>query len=285
MPTQDVIDYFLFFVDFALIWAMIYGVLYFFRGTRSASVLFCVIALFLISSLVVSSVKQFVVLRYLLNGWLMPVLGFAILVIFQPEFRRAFAQAGSILSSNRTDRETIDQVVEAASQLSITRTGAIIVFERNIGLADTTRSAVPLDARVDSLLLQSIFYPNSPLHDCAVVIGKNSRIVAAHVMIPLPFDEEIIINGKRLGTRHRAAASVSQETDAIAVVVSEETGIISSAKKGRLARGLKPEELRYQLYMFLLDEKSLWKRLGKVGKVKMKEFAKSMEEGGKDGEV
>ena len=284
MPTQDVIDYFLYFVDFALIWAMIYGVLYFFRGTRSASVLFCVIALFLGSSLIVSSVKQFVVLRDLLNGWLMPVLGFAILVIFQPEFRRAFAQAGSILSSSRTDRETIDQVVEAASQLSITRTGAIIVFERNIGLADTTRSAVPLDARVDSLLLQSIFYPNSPLHDCAVVIGRNNRIVAAHAVLPLA-EEDFFMNGKRLGTRHRAAAGISQETDAIAVVVSEETGMISIAKKGRLVRGLKPEELRFQLCMILLDEKSLWKRLGKVGKEKMKEIAESMEDGGKDGEA
>ena len=285
MPTQDVIDYFLYFVDFALIWAMIYGVLYFFRGTRSASVLFCVIAMFLISSLVVSSVKQFVVLRYLLNGWLMPVLGFAILVIFQPEFRRAFAQAGSILSSNRTDRETIDQVVEAVSQLSVTRTGALIVFERNIGLADFVRSSVPLDARVDSLLLQSIFYPNSPLHDCAVVIGKNSRIVAAHVVIPLLNDDEFSSNTKRLGTRHRAAASISQETDASAVVVSEETGMISIARRGHLVRGMKPEELRYQLCLVLLDEKSLWKRLGKVGKVKMKDFAQSMEEGGKDGEA
>ena len=284
MPTQDVIDYFLFFVDFALIWAMIYGVLYFFRGTRSASVLFCVIALFLISGSLVSSVKQFVVLRYLLNGWLMPVLGFAILVIFQPEFRRAFAQAGSILSSNRTDRETIDQVVEAASQLSITRTGAIIVFERNIGLADTTRSAVSLDARVDSLLLQSIFYPNSPLHDCAVVIGRSNRIVAAHAVLPLA-EEDFFMNGKRLGTRHRAAAGISQETDAIAVVVSEETGTISIAKKGRLVRGLKPEELRYQLCLILLDEKSLWKRLGKVGKEKMKELAESIEDDRKDGEA
>ena len=285
MPTQDVLDYFLYFVDFALIWAMIYGVLYFFRGTRSASVLFCVITLFLISSLVVSHVKQFVVLRYLLNGWLMPVLGFAILVIFQPEFRRAFAQAGSVLSSNRTDRETIDQVVEAVSQLSASRTGALIVFERNIGLADSVRSSESLDARVDSLLLQSIFYPNSPLHDCAVVIGKNSRIVAAHVMFPLLDDVDSSVGGKRLGTRHRAAASISQETDAIAVVVSEETGTISIAKKGHLARGLTPEELRYKLYLILLDEKSLWKRLGKVGRMRMKEFARSMEEGGKDGDV
>ena len=284
MPTQDVIlDYFLFFVDFVLIWAMIYGVLYFLRGTRSANVLFCVIGFFLVFGFAVSFVKQFMVLRFLIKG-LMSVLSFAILVIFQPEFRRAFAQAGSILSSSRTDRETIDQVVEAAAQLSITRTGAIIVFERNIGLGDTTRSAVSLDARVDSLLLQSIFYPNSPLHDCAVVIGKNNRIIAAHAVLPLA-EEDFFMNGKRLGTRHRAAAGISQETDAVAVVVSEETGMISIAKKGRLVRGLKPEELRFQLCMILLDEKSLWKRLGKAGTEKMKELAESVEEGGKDGEA
>lgn len=104
------------------------------------------------------------------------------------------------------------------------------MFERNIGLTDTTRSAVSLDARVDSLLLQSLFYPNSPLHDCAVVIGKNNRIVAAHAVLPLA-EEDYFVNGKRLGTRHRAAVGISQETDAVAVVVSEETGLISLAKK------------------------------------------------------
>ena len=186
MPNQDVIVKYLFYsLDFVIIWAMIYWVLYFLRGTRSANVLFGVIAIFLTATIVVDHVERLTVLRFLLMECLMPVLGIAILVIFQPEFRRAFAQAGSIFVSNRTGRETIDQVVEAAAQLSITRTGAIIVFERNIGLTDTTRSAVSLDARVDSLLIQSIFYPNSPLHDCAVVIGKNNRIVAAHAVLPL----------------------------------------------------------------------------------------------------
>ena len=287
MPTQDVIvKYFFLLLDFAVIWAMIYSVLYFLRGTRSANVLFGVIAFFLISALAVSFFSRLVVLRYLLIEWLMPALGFAILVIFQPEFRRAFAQAGSLFVSNRTGRETIDQVVEAATQLSATRTGAIIVFERNIGLTDTTRSAVPLDARVDSLLLQSIFYPNSPLHDCAVVIGKNNRIVAAHAVLPLA-EEDFFVNGKRLGTRHRAAVGISQETDAVAVVVSEETGMISIAKKGRLLRGLKPDELRFQLSVILPDRKSFWKSLGKAGKEKMKEIADSVDvdDPGKDGEA
>ena len=132
------------------------------------------------------------------------------------------------------------------------------------------------------MLLQSIFYPNSPLHDCAVVIGKNNRIVAAHAVLPLA-EEDFFVNGKRLGTRHRAAAGISQETDAVAVVVSEETGLISIAKKGRLIRGLKPEELRFQLSMILLDHNSLWKRIGKTGE--FKDFAEEDAAAGKDGEA
>jgi len=264
MPNQEIIlKYLFFFFDFVLIWAMIYGVLYFLRGTRSANVLFGVILIFLIATSVVTFFDNLTALRFLLRECLMPSLGIAILVVFQPELRRAFAQAGSLFASNRTGQETIDQVTEAAAQLSITRTGAIIVFERNIGLTDTTRSAVPLDARVDALLIQSIFYPNSPLHDCALVIGKNNRIVAAHAVLPLA-EEDFFVNGKRLGTRHRAAVGISQETDAVAVVVSEETGLISLAKKGRLLRGLKPEELRFQLGMILLERKALWKRFGKA---------------------
>lgn len=283
MPNQDVIVKYLFYsLDFVIIWAMIYWVLYFLRGTRSANVLFGVIAIFLTATIVVDHVERLTVLRFLLMECLMPVLGIAILVIFQPEFRRAFAQAGSIFVSNRTGRETIDQVVEATAQLSITRTGAIIVFERNIGLTDTTRSAVSLDARVDSLLIQSIFYPNSPLHDCAVVIGKNNRIVAAHAVLPLA-EEDFFVNGKRLGTRHRAAVGISQETDAVAVVVSEETGLISIAKKGRLIRGLKPEELRFQLRTLLLDRKAPWKRLGNAGELGMPGPDDASEDDGKDG--
>ena len=285
MPNQDVIVKYLFYsLDFVIIWAMIYWVLYFLRGTRSANVLFGVISILLIATIVVDYVERLTVLRFLLMECLLPVLGIAILVIFQPEFRRAFAQAGSIFVSNRTGRETIDQVTEAAAQLSVTRTGAIIVFERNIGLTDTTRSAVSLDARVDSLLIQSIFYPNSPLHDCAVVIGKNNRIVAAHAVLPLA-EEDFFVNGKRLGTRHRAAVGISQETDAVAVVVSEETGLISIAKKGRLIRGLKPDELRFQLRTLLLDRKAPWKRLGSAGELAMSGPDEAADDAGKDGDL
>ncbi|MBR4717086.1 MAG: diadenylate cyclase [Lentisphaeria bacterium] len=285
MPNQDVIVKYLFYsVDFVIIWAMIYWVLYFLRGTRSANVLFGVIAVLLTATIAVDYVERLTVLRFLLIECLIPSLGLAILVIFQPEFRRAFAQAGSLFVSNRIGRETIDQVTEAAAQLSVTRTGAIIVFERNIGLTDTTRSAVSLDARVDSLLLQSIFYPNSPLHDCAVVIGKNNRIVAAHAVLPLA-EEDYFVNGKRLGTRHRAAVGISQETDAVAVVVSEETGLISLAKKGRLIRGLTTEELRFQLRTILLDRKAPWKRIGKASELDFSAPDEAAVGGGKDGEA
>ncbi|MBP5586782.1 MAG: diadenylate cyclase [Lentisphaeria bacterium] len=286
MPNQDVIVKYLFYsVDFVIIWAMIYWVLYFLRGTRSANVLFGVIAVLLTATILVSRVERLTVLRFLLIEGLIPSLGIAILVIFQPEFRRAFAQAGSIFVSNRIGQETIDQVAEAAAQLSVTRTGAIIVFERNIGLTDTTRSAVSLDARVDALLLQSIFYPNSPLHDCAVVIGKNNRIVAAHAVLPLA-EEDFFVNGKRLGTRHRAAVGISQETDAVAVVVSEETGLISLAKKGRLIRGLSAEELRFQLSTILLERKKApWKRFGKAAELGLASPDDAGDDGGKDGEA
>ena len=285
MPNQDVIVKYLFYsVDFVIIWAMIYWVLYFLRGTRSANVLFGVIAVLLTATIAVDYVERLTVLRFLLIECLIPSLGIAILVIFQPEFRRAFAQAGSLFVSNRTGQETIDQVTEAAAQLSITRTGAIIVFERNIGLTDTTRSAVSLDARVDSLLLQSLFYPNSPLHDCAVVIGKNNRIVAAHAVLPRA-EEDYFVNGKRLGTRHRAAVGISQETDAVAVVVSEETGLISLAKKGRLIRGLNPDELRFQLRTILLERKTPWKRLGKAAELGLANPDEVEAAAGKDGEA
>ena len=285
MPNQDVIVKYLFYsVDFVIIWAMIYWVLYFLRGTRSANVLFGVIAVLLTATIAVDYVERLTVLRFLLIECLIPSLGIAILVIFQPEFRRAFAQAGSLFVSNRTGQETIDQVAEAAAQLSITRTGAIIVFERNIGLTDTTRSAVSLDARVDSLLIQSLFYPNSPLHDCAVVIGKNNRIVAAHAVLPLA-EEDYFVNGKRLGTRHRAAVGISQETDAVAVVVSEETGLISLAKKGRLIRGLNPDELRFQLRTILLERKAAWKRFGKAAELGLANPDEAEAAAGKDGEA
>ncbi len=236
------------FADFILIFFLLYGVLYFLRGTRSANVLFGVIAILLVLTFV-SNALDLVVLRYVFDT-IVQNIALAILIIFQPEFRRTFAQVGSIFVTTKTSRETIDQVVDAVKHLSLTRTGALIVFERNIGLTDIVKSAVSLSSRVDSALLQSIFFPNSPLHDCAVII-KNDKIIAAHAVLPLA-EESFFSEGKRLGTRHRASVGITQETDAVVVTVSEETGVVSVSVNGRISRGYTCEDLREELSVQLL---------------------------------
>lgn len=221
-------------LDFCIIALLIYGALYFLRGTRGSAILAGVIFA-LITMSVISERLNFEVLGRLL-GNLWTIFSIAIIVIFQPELRRAFAQLGTVTkaftNTNKTERRgVISIVVEAVMQMSRTKTGALIVFERNIGMQAIINSAVPLDARVNSTLLRSLFYPNSPLHDGAVII-KGDKIVAAHVILSLS-PEQVERN---LGTRHHAAISITEETDAVAVVVSEETGIVSVAYKGRLTR-------------------------------------------------
>jgi diadenylate cyclase len=154
-------------------------------------------------------------------------------VIFQPEIRRALERAGrtSVRSwlLHSEDEAAIDEVSAAVTELSRRRHGAIIVIERGTGLENLIETGVHLDAELDARLLQSIFYPNSPLHDKAVVV-REQRIVAASCTLPLSMGA----GTGRLGTRHRAALGVSEETDAVAIVVSEESGAISIASEGRL---------------------------------------------------
>ncbi len=226
--------------DFCIIACLVYGALYFLRGTRGSAVLSGIIFA-LITMSVISEKLHFEVLGRLLNN-LWTIFTMAIIIIFQPELRRAFAQLGTVTKAfthkNKTERRgVISMVVDAAVQMAKTRTGALIVFERNIGMQAIINSAVVLDAKVNPLLLRALFYPNSPLHDGAVII-KDDRIVAAHVILSLT--QEASENSDRrvkgLGTRHHAALSITEETDAVAVVVSEESGIISVAYKGRLIR-------------------------------------------------
>ena len=248
--TIDYIGVLRLLIDFTVLASLIYWLLYFLRGTKSANILIGVICLFCVIG-ILADWLQLQVLRYLLaRVW--TILGVAIVIIFQPELRRAFAQAGSIFMRNEVDKQMIDEVVIAAIQMSESKTGAIIVFEQNIGLAGIVNSSVVLDAKVNSLLLQTIFFKNSPLHDCAVIIRKN-RIVAAHAVLPLMQDDDIA-NMRRLGTRHRAAIGITEETDAIALVVSEENGKISIAHKGRIVRGFSAEELSIQLKQLLLED-------------------------------
>lgn len=251
-------------VDFAIITILIYGILYFLRGTRSANVLFGVTVLLLIVKLLAELFKLIVISSLL--SQLGTILGIAIIVIFQPEIRRLFAQAGSVFFHTGTKGETIGEVVDAAFQMSASRTGALIVFERNIGLEGIVNTSEKLDAKVNSKLLQSIFFKNSPLHDCAVIIKKN-RIIAARAVLPLSQEIQDDPAGN-YGTRHRAAIGITEETDSVALVVSEETGLISLACKGRLTKGYTRKALAEHLKHRLLDkeEKEKTFREGADGK-------------------
>lgn len=244
--------------DFSLITLLIYGLLYFLRGTRSANVLFG-ITTFLALAALLANLMELTVISALLSG-LWPILGTAIIVIFQPEIRRFFAEAGGIFASqyyknrNETSKDVISCVVAALESMAESKTGALIVFERNIGLEGLLKTSVRLDAKAETLLLETIFFKNSPLHDCAVIIRGN-KIVAAKAVLPLT-PEDSINPAKKLGTRHRAAIGITEETDAVAVAVSEETGMISAAYKGRLLRGYSGNELTSLLTDLLYQENS-----------------------------
>ena len=238
-------------VEFVIIAVAIYCILYFLRGTRARSVLVGIIIALLGTTLFVNFL-QFEVLGWLLlNIW--TVFATAMIVIFQPELRRAFAQLGSRLEGHKRieQKEAIEEIASAVMQMSFRRCGALIIFERRIGMAAIINSAVTLETKINSLLVQSIFYPNSPLHDGAVIV-RHGVIAAAHAILPLSQDE----TGTRdFGTRHRAALGVTEETDAVAVVVSEETGIVSVAYRGRLIRNLSETDLLCFLKKMLIDPK------------------------------
>ena len=165
---------------------------------------------------------------------------FLLIVVFQPELRRGLEQIGSTNRFSRLfgidkdleakKKENIYRIAIAATELSKTRTGALIVIERDIRIQDIIATGIPMDAEISPQLLVNIFVPNTPLHDGAVVISEN-KIAAASCMLPLSDDKDI---ARELGTRHRAAIGISKESDAIVVVVSEETGKMSIAKDGTL---------------------------------------------------
>ncbi len=234
-------------LDILVVAFLIYWLLWVAQGTRALSLIRGIITLFLFLYLVGDGL-QLTTLNWILSAvW--PALIIAIPVIFQPELRRAFEQlghAGSWLRNpfpqqdEQGNEVMIDEVVRAAQQLSRLRYGALIVIERETGLQDFVDKGVQLNADISRQLLINIFFPNSPLHDAAVVIGSG-RILAASVVLPLT---DNISASSQLGTRHRAAIGITEESDALAVVVSEETGQMSVAHSGRLIRNLDQDRLR-----------------------------------------
>ena len=173
-----------------------------------------------------------------------------LVVLFQPELRRLLAQIGSYtVWQGRRRREMIGEIVTAACNMAHRKCGALIVIERRIHLQGLVDDAVALDDKANSLLLESIFYPNAPLHDGAVII-RGDRIIAARAILPLTRSKEV---SPQLGTRHRAALGISEDSDAVIVVVSEETGAISIAARGVLHRDLDGSGLRQMLVTLLVE--------------------------------
>jgi len=247
-------------LEIALFAFAFYYVITFFQGTRGVQILF---GLAVVLGVMILLTK---VLRLDTVNWLVSraslYVAVAMVIIFQPEIRRALAEIGKphVFASAAAERHVVDHIVQAALQLSERKIGALIAIEREIGTRAVHETGVRLDSLVTPELLASIFYPHTPLHDGGVLIRGN-RVVAAGCMFPLSAREEI---SKTLGTRHRAAVGLTEETDAIVVVTSEETGTISVAYKGRLSRGLDEERLRRMLAAVLLKTPRPQSRMGRV---------------------
>ncbi len=241
-------------LDILVVTLIIYWLLWVAQGTRATQLIRGIITLFAFVFLLGTSLQLSTLNWILSRTW--PALVVALPVIFQPELRRALEQIGhtgawlrtSFPSGPEQDLErTVDEVVRAAAQLARQRYGALIVIERETGLQDFADRGVILDAALTRQLLINVFFPNSPLHDAAVIV-RGDRIVAASVVLPLT--DNISASGQ-LGTRHRAAIGVTEESDALAVVVSEETGQMAVAHNGRLIRNLDQDRLRRVLRSLL----------------------------------
>jgi diadenylate cyclase len=230
-------------IDVLLVAIIIYELLALIKGTRAAYMLVGVAVLGL--ALYFSSVGELATLNWLLSA-LLPYTVFALIVIFSAEIRQALARLGRRLLLSRgpaAEADVYDDIVLAANLFSQNQTGALMVIEREIGLRTYIESGVPLDARLSYDLLATIFRPSAPLHDGAVIIQKD-RVAAAACFLPLSMNPVL---STQLGTRHRAGIGVTEETDAIAVIVSEETGAISLAVGGKIERDLSVEQLRERI--------------------------------------
>jgi diadenylate cyclase len=231
-------------VDILLVAAVIYQFLAVIKGTRAAPMLIAVA--FLGVAIWVAQVANFRTFNWMV-GTLLPYAIFALIVVFALEIRQSLAKLGRKLTFSRLSpasaSEAYDDIVLAANLFSQNQTGSLVVIEREIGLRTYIESGVPLDARLSYDLLATIFRPSAPLHDGAVIVQKD-RIAAAACFLPLSMNPTLSM---QLGTRHRAGIGITEETDAIAVIVSEETGAICLAVSGNIERDLTVERLRARL--------------------------------------
>nr|WP_083638335.1 diadenylate cyclase CdaA [Anaerostipes sp. 494a] len=260
-------------LDILIVSALIYQVIKWIKTTR-AWVLLKGIGLLLCVALVAFLLQLHTISWILTNT--MGVGITAVLIVFQPELRNALEQLGrgnwfsNIFSTDTNGVEeeytarTLQEISRAAIEMGKVKTGALMVLEREVMLGEYERTGIPIDGKVSSQLLINIFEHNTPLHDGAVII-RNNRVVSATCYLPLSDSVEI---GKELGTRHRAAVGISEVSDSITVIVSEETGAISIAKSGKIIHNLDPQGLRDELSVLREENTTsrkfkLWKGLNR----------------------
>ena len=254
-------------IDILIMAVVLYELLMLIRHTRGSAVLKG-FALLIIASLVSNmfglTAMNWLVTSIVQNGALV------LIILFQPELRHALEQVGRgadlRYSSRKEDNDevarAIDGMVECCVALSRRRVGALIVIEQKTGLKEYSETGTMLDAAISAPLLENIFEPNTPLHDGAVIV-KGTRVIAAACILTLTENRNV---SRELGTRHRAAIGVTESTDALSLIVSEETGIISYAREGEISRGLDEKALREILNDLYHKQDSLWSRLFQIRK-------------------
>lgn len=236
-------------IELTLFWAITYTIFRFLRGTRGARAIKGAVLILIVATLsikILGSGSAFERLNFLYNNFL-GYASLAMVIVFQPELRRAFVRLGEArlfrTATGLRRAQVIEELINSVSYLSKNKIGALVVMERDVGLAGVVQAGTQIEGVVTSQLLNTIFWPGSALHDMAVII-RGERIIAAGVQLPLAEAEQY---SQELGSRHRAAYGLSLECDALVVVVSEETGTISLAERGRLVRNLSPDGLRTAL--------------------------------------
>jgi len=240
--------------DILVVSVLIYAVLKFIKGTRAVQMVTG--ALLLVAAFYGSRWSRLDTLNWLVRNAL-GYMVFAIIVLFQSDIRRALAHLGRApffryLTNDDSAEESIEELVVATSMLATHRIGAIIAIERLIGLRNYIEGGISLDAVLTYDLILSIFHPTSPLHDGAVIV-QNDRVAAAACFLPLTVNPRL---AKELGSRHRAAIGLTEENDSVAIVVSEETGIVSIVVDGKIELGLQAGELRARLRSLVLGRQA-----------------------------
>jgi diadenylate cyclase len=239
-------------VEILILAALAYHGYLFFRATRGARILTGLLIL-LLSLALISLLLELEVITWLLQR-VSVFLAIAMVVLFQPELRRVLAELGSsrLFSFNRPDPEALDLLMEAMQQLSSRRCGALFALKRGIDLKPYAESGVEIDARISTELIATLFHPKTVLHDGGVIIDQG-RIASAGCVFPVSQRD---IQDRAIGLRHRAGMGITEETDAIALVVSEETGALSLCYQGKLEHDLEADDLRQRINEILAGDAS-----------------------------